>query len=101
MEERKGPTNVQERKGEAGMLDWKNRIAKKDVCKDCGKTFVITMGEFVDKLRCGMQLPKRCRQCRTCRRRQKTLDPYEGIGATFYWYPATKGHRHTVHGGGY
>lgn len=81
------------------MVDWKNRIAKKNICQDCGREFVITMGEFIDKLQRGMQLPMRCRQCRTSRRRQQHADPYEGLTATFSWYPLTRGHRRTVHGG--
>lgn len=91
--------HTEERKGEENMVDWKNRIAKKDVCADCGREFIITMGEFIDKLQCDMQLPKRCKQCRTYRRRQRATNPYEGLSTTFYWYPVTKGHRHTVHGG--
>ena len=99
MKEQRTADHTEKRKGEAGMVDWKNKIAKKDVCADCGQVFVITMGEFIDKLQCGMRLPKRCKQCRTCRRRQRSTDPYEGLGATFSWYPLTRGHRHTVHGG--
>ncbi len=57
MEERKSPMNVQEQKGETGVVDWKNRTAKKDICMDCGKEFIITLGEFVDKLQHGIPSP--------------------------------------------
>lgn len=68
-------------------------------CVQCGAAFTIPLDECIHKFRCDMKLPKRCRDCR---RKNRTFpDPYRGLHQIMYQYPATKGHRHQVHGGAF
>lgn len=71
----------------------------RNTCIDCGEEFIISLEEFIKKTDSGMKLPKRCPACR----RKKRLQPdvYAGWMQTMGQYPATKGHRHSVHGGCY
>ena len=66
-------------------------------CIDCGNEFIIVLEEIIQKTESGMRLPKRCVACRKKRRYER--DPYAGWLSTLGKYPATKGHRHSVHGG--
>ena len=66
-------------------------------CVNCSTAFEITHEETISKLSKGMRLPKRCKECRKTRR-DKT-NPHLGLYSIFFSYPATKGHRHQVHGG--
>ena len=68
-------------------------------CIQCGATFAISLEEFIQKVDNGMKLPKRCKECR--RKNRKHPDPYRGIRSVMRQYPSTKGHRQTVHGGGF
>lgn len=70
---------------------------RKEHCVNCGAEFEISLEEFIYKLDHGMRLPKRCRACR--RRNRAYPDPYKGLQAVRASYPATKGRRHSVHGG--
>lgn len=79
------------------MENWETLVARRSACAECGTVFSITLGEFIAKLDGGMRLPRRCPRCRRERRRHP--DPYAGLYGSFGSYPATKGHRHTVHGG--
>ncbi len=72
-------------------------VVRTERCIECGDVFTIPLNEFIWKLDNGMKLPKRCRCCREKRRRHP--DPFQGTRQVMYQYPATKGHRHTVHGG--
>ena len=69
------------------MIEQANAAAKK-----CNGNVV-----FIKKTESGMRLPKRCVACRKKRRSER--DPYAGWLSTLGRYPATKGHRHSVHGG--
>lgn len=43
-------------------------VAHRDVCKECGKEFYVTVGEAEFLKSRGLDLPKRCYKCRTARR---------------------------------
>ena len=47
-------------------------LADKKHCKDCGKVFIITLGEEDFYLKNGLQQPKRCERCRELNREKKT-----------------------------
>lgn len=79
------------------MESWEKFVARKTACIDCGEPFQILLGEFIGKLDNGMSLPKRCPRCRNKRRMHP--DIYAGLYGSMGSYPATKGHRHKVHGG--
>ena len=72
-------------------------VVRKEQCVECGAVFTISLEEFIYKLDNGMKLPKRCKDCR--RRNRDHANPYHGIRQIMRQYPATKGHRHKVHGG--
>lgn len=74
-----------------------NFIVRIETCVDCGDEFIINLEEFIKKTESGMRLPQRCIACRKERRYER--DPYAGWLSTLGRYPATKGHRHSVHGG--
>lgn len=44
------------------------------VCKDCGKEFIVTVGEQEFYIEKGFDLPKRCQSCREARKQNR----YEG-----------------------
>ena len=72
-------------------------LVRKETCVQCGIVFIIMLDEFISKLDSGMKLPRHCPCCR--RENRRNPDPYRGWQATRMQYPATKGHRHQVHGG--
>ena len=72
-------------------------VVRREQCVECGAPFVISLEEFIQKLDNGMKLPKRCKACRA--KNRENPDPFKGAGGTMFQYPATKGHRHKVHGG--
>lgn len=72
-------------------------VVRTERCLDCGSCFTISLEEFIYKLDNGMKLPKHCKNCR--KKNRSKPNPYLGIRQTMHQYPATKGHRHTVHGG--
>lgn len=72
-------------------------MIRKERCIDCNRDFYISLEEFIQKTESRMKLPKRCSNCR--RKRRGKTDPYAGLFSTMRQYPATKGHRHSVHGG--
>lgn len=72
-------------------------VVREEQCVQCGAIFTISLEEFIYKLDNGMKLPKRCKECR--RKNRAVENPYHGIYQIMHQYPATKGHRHHVHGG--
>ena len=72
-------------------------MIRKEKCIDCNRDFYISLEEFIQKTESGMKLPKRCSNCR--HKRRGKADPYAGLLSTMRQYRATKGHRHSVHGG--
>ena len=79
------------------MENWERLVVRKSICVECGAEFNLSLQEFIQKLDNGMRLPKRCKGCRSNRRRHP--DPYAGFYSVYVSYPLTKGHRGTVHGG--
>lgn len=72
-------------------------MVRAEKCTDCNQEFYISLDEFIHKTESRMNLPKRCSNCR--RKRRKKSNPYAGLFSTMHQYPATKGHRHKIHGG--
>lgn len=72
-------------------------VVREEKCVECGAAFQISLEEFIYKLDNGMKLPRRCKACR--RKNRAGANPYHGLRRIMGQYPATKGHRHRVHGG--
>lgn len=51
--------------------DKQHAVAYNGVCKDCGKKFYVTAGEAEWLKSRGLEMPKRCYECRTVRRLAK------------------------------
>lgn len=51
------------------MNDARKEVHSKEVCKDCGHEFVITVGEADFFTQNGMTLPKRCYKCRQAKKK--------------------------------
>lgn len=70
-------------KGDAPKLckecyDKQHAIECNVVCKDCGKEFYVTVGEAEWLKERGLEMPKRCYECRTARRLAKSSGKQAG-----------------------
>ena len=65
-------------------------------CKTSNKQIIITFGGPIRRFGNRTSMPKHCKGC--LQEQCSLQDPYEGLYECFYTYPATKGHRYTVHG---